>query len=84
MSRHGAAVAVGACWRAIHTAVRLGWLSDSKGSSHGVSSKRKITVVDYYWPGIEKGIVADGCLPAIDTAMLLDGCWFASEAVMVV
>ena len=46
--------------------------------------REKVTVVDYYWPGMETGIVASGCLPAIDTAMLLDGCWFASEAVMVV
>ena len=30
-------------------------------------------MVDYYWPSMETGIVADGCLPAIDTAMLLAG-----------
>ena len=78
------AVEVGGCWPAIHTAVTLGRLLDSKGSNHGVSSKRKITVVDYYWPSMETGIVAGGCLPANDTAMLLDGCWCASEAVMVV
>ena len=35
------AVEVGGCWPAIHTAVKLGWLLDSRGSSHGVSSKRK-------------------------------------------
>ena len=46
--------------------------------------REKIMVVDYNWPGMEKGIVAGGCLPATDTAMLLDGCWFTSEAVMVV
>ena len=48
-----------------------------------LARREKITVVDYYWPSMETGIVADGCLPAIDTAMLLDGFWFASEAVMV-
>ena len=79
------AVEMGGCWPAIHAAVKLGWLLDSRGNSHGVSSKKKkITVVDYYWPSMETGIMADGCLPAIHTAMLLDGCWFASEAVMVV
>ena len=78
------AVEMGGCWPAIHAAVKLGWLLDNRGNSHGVSSKRKITVVGYYWPNMETGIVADGCLPAIDTAMLLDGCSFASEAVMVV
>ena len=48
-----------------------------------LAPRENITVVDYYWPSMETGIVAGGCLPAIDTAMLLDGCWFASEAVMV-
>ena len=46
--------------------------------------EKKIIMVDYYWPGMETGIMAGGCLPAIDTSMLLDGCWFATEAVMVV
>ena len=49
-----------------------------------LARREKVTVVDYYWPGMETSIVASGCLPAIDTAMLLDGCWFTSEAVMVV
>ena len=78
------AVEMGGCCPVIHAAMKLGWLLDNRGNSHGVSSKRKITVVDYYWPSMETGIVADGCLTAIDTDLLLDGCWFASEAVMVV
>ena len=78
------AVEVGGCWPATHTAAKLGWLLDSKGSNHGVARRDEITVVDYYWPSMETGIVAGGCLRAIATAMLLDGCWFASEAVMVV
>ena len=49
-----------------------------------LAKREKVIVADYYWPGMETGIVASGCLPAIGAVMLLDGCWFTSEAVMVV
>ena len=61
----------GGCWTAREAVMVL-------------ARREKIMVADYYWPGMETGIVAGGCLPAIDTAMLLDGCWFASEVVLVV
>ena len=34
-----------------------------------IPRREKVTVVDYYWPGMETAMVGGGCWPAIHTAV---------------